>query len=58
MKIDIRTTELVNKDLDKYYKALDKAIMKYHSLKLKEINKIIKEYWMKTYRGHGEDIYF
>ncbi|XP_057317617.1 DNA repair protein RAD50-like isoform X2 [Hydractinia symbiolongicarpus] len=55
MKIDIRTTELVNKDLDKYYKALDKAIMKYHSLKLKEINKIIKEYWMKTYKGYDID---
>lgn len=52
--IQMRTTELANQDLDKYYKALDKAIMKYHGLKLEEINKIIREYWLKTYRGNGK----
>ena len=51
--IDMKTTELANQDLDKYYKALDRAIMRYHSLKLADINKIIKEYWVKTYRGGG-----
>lgn len=49
----MKTTELANQDLDKYYKALDRAIMRYHSLKLADINKIIKEYWVKTYRGNG-----
>ncbi|XP_057317198.1 DNA repair protein RAD50-like [Hydractinia symbiolongicarpus] len=55
MMIQMRTTELANQDLDKYYKALDKAIMKYHGLKLEEINKIIREYWLKTYRGNDID---
>ena len=40
--VEIRTTELANKDLDKYYRALDQAISRYHQLKLAEINKIIK----------------
>lgn len=53
--VELRTTQLANKDLDKYYKALDQAIGRFHRLKLQEINKIIKEYWVKTYRGHDID---
>ncbi|KFO70026.1 DNA repair protein RAD50 [Cuculus canorus] len=51
MMIDMRTTELVMKDLDLYYKALDKAIMTFHSMKMEEINKIIRDLWRSTYRG-------
>ena len=50
-----QTTERANKDLEKYYKALDRAIMRYHSLKMNEINKIIKELWIKTYKGGDID---
>ena len=28
--------------------------MKFHALKMAEINKIIKEYWINTYTGSGE----
>ncbi|NXQ25623.1 RAD50 protein, partial [Alaudala cheleensis] len=51
MMIVMRTTELVNKDLDLYYKALDKAIMTFHSMKMEEINKIIRDLWRTIYRG-------
>uniref|UniRef100_A0A8B9SN30 DNA repair protein RAD50 n=1 Tax=Anas platyrhynchos TaxID=8839 RepID=A0A8B9SN30_ANAPL len=51
MMIVMRTTELLNKDLDTYYKALDKAIMTFHSMKMEEINKIIRDLWRNTYRG-------
>ncbi|NXW35764.1 RAD50 protein, partial [Phaetusa simplex] len=51
MMIIMRTTELANKDLDLYYKALDKAIMTFHSMKMEEINKIIRDLWRSTYRG-------
>ncbi|NXN09708.1 RAD50 protein, partial [Indicator maculatus] len=51
MMIVMRTTELANKDLDLYYKALDKAIMTFHSMKMEEINKIIRDLWRSTYRG-------
>ncbi|KAL4230576.1 DNA repair protein rad50 [Mactra antiquata] len=50
--IDLRTTELANNDLEKYYHALDKAIMNYHNLKMTEINKIIRDLWRQTYKGN------
>eukprot|EP00112_Aurelia_sp_Birch-Aquarium-sp1_P008322 Seg1913.8 transcript_id=Seg1913.8/GoldUCD/mRNA.D3Y31 product="DNA repair protein RAD50" protein_id=Seg1913.8/GoldUCD/D3Y31 len=53
--IEVKTTEMANQDLEKYYKALDGAIMKFHGLKMAEINRIIKEYWIHTYRGHDID---
>ena len=28
--------------------------MHYHSLKMADINKIIKEYWINTYKGNGK----
>ena len=53
LQIDIRLTELAVGDLDKYVKALDNAIIKYHSIKMEEINKIIAELWSNTYKGNG-----
>ncbi|XP_068759501.1 DNA repair protein RAD50.L-like [Montipora capricornis] len=53
--IAIKTTEIANADLEKYYKALDRTIMRYHGLKMDEINKIIKEYWINTYKGNDID---
>eukprot|EP00899_Mesostigma_viride_P026980 jgi/Mesvir1/7467/Mv19232-RA.2 len=49
--IELKTTEMAIKDLDKYYNALDKALMAYHGNKMAEINKIIHELWQKTYQG-------
>jgi DNA repair protein RAD50 len=40
-------------DLVKYAKALDSAIMKFHSMKMEEINRIIGELWRNTYVGTG-----
>ncbi|CAI7993402.1 DNA repair protein RAD50 [Geodia barretti] len=56
MLISLRTTEMAAKDLEKYYKVLDRAIMRFHKLKMEEINKIIKELWIKTYRGGDIDV--
>ncbi|KAF3323696.1 DNA repair protein RAD50 isoform X1 [Carex littledalei] len=53
--IQLKTTEMANKDLDRYYNALDKALMRFHSMKMEEINKIIKELWQQTYRGQDID---
>lgn len=30
-----------------------RAIMKFHSMKMEEINKIIRDLWRSTYRGQG-----
>ncbi|OJD34430.1 dna repair protein rad50 [Diplodia corticola] len=53
--IKVETTKAAVADLTKYAGALDKAIVKYHSLKLEEINRIIEELWKKTYQGTDVD---
>lgn len=52
--IEHETTNIVVTDLDKYYDALDKALLSYHGMKISDINKIIRELWTLTYKG--EDI--
>lgn len=54
--IEVKTNELASSDLEKYSKVLQTAIMKYHSLKMEDLNKIIKELWLTTYRGGGNVI--
>ena len=53
--VKVETTKAAVEDLARYGSALDKAIMKYHSLKMEEINGIIEELWQKTYRGTDVD---
>jgi DNA repair protein RAD50 len=53
--IKVETTKAAVEDLGRYGGALDKAIMKYHGLKMDEINAIIEELWRKTYRGTDVD---
>ncbi|KAJ3414569.1 DNA repair protein rad50 [Chytridiales sp. JEL 0842] len=50
--IKLKTETLANQDLEKYSKALESAIMKYHTMKMDEINKIIRELWVNTYKGN------
>ncbi|THC99058.1 hypothetical protein EYZ11_001454 [Aspergillus tanneri] len=53
--IKVETTKAAVEDLARYGSALDKAIMKYHGLKMEEINAIVGELWQKTYRGTDVD---
>ncbi|KAI9730367.1 MAG: DNA repair protein rad50 [Cirrosporium novae-zelandiae] len=53
--IKVETTKAAVDDLARYAGALDKAIMKYHSIKMEEINRIIEELWQKTYQGTDVD---
>lgn len=43
--MDFRVIEISLKDIEKYYKALDAAIMNYHNMKMNEINASIKQLW-------------
>ncbi|CAB9512437.1 DNA repair protein RAD50 [Seminavis robusta] len=52
--IKLETTLLAIKDIDSYAGALDKALLRFHGIKIGEINKIVKELWLLTYKG--EDI--
>lgn len=55
MVYQLKTTELASTDLERYYRALDRAIMSYHAVKMADVNKIIKELWRSTYRGNDID---
>merc|ERR1712240_384539 len=55
MNIKYKLRMKVAEDLNKYYIALDFAIMKYHKEKMKVVNKIIRELWRNTYRGNDID---
>ncbi|KAJ1033479.1 hypothetical protein NDA13_001470 [Ustilago tritici] len=53
--IEVKTSEMANNDLEKYAKALENAIMRYHAIKMEEINDIIRYLWQKTYQGTDID---
>jgi DNA repair protein RAD50 len=53
--IRVAVTKAAIDDLARYAGALDQAIMKYHSLKMEEINRIIDELWRSTYQGTDVD---
>ncbi|CAO3633874.1 unnamed protein product [Cunninghamella blakesleeana] len=53
--IQVKTNEMAVNDLNKYTVALQRSIMRYHSLKMEDLNKIIKELWVSTYRGGDID---
>lgn len=52
---DLKVLEFAVSDIEKYYKALDRAIMSYHMIKMSAINKIIKQLWRQVYRGTDID---
>ena len=37
------------------YMCVDRALLSYHTLKIREVNKIIKELWQLIYRGEDID---
>ncbi|KAI3652908.1 hypothetical protein MP228_002333 [Amoeboaphelidium protococcarum] len=54
-RIKVKTAQVATQDLEKYSKALESAILKFHSMKMEEINKIIRHLWQSTYRGNDID---
>lgn len=55
MHIKVETTKAAIDDLGQYNGALEKAIMRYHSLKMEEINRVAGELWQNTYQGTDID---
>ncbi|KAL0567094.1 DNA repair protein rad50 [Marasmius crinis-equi] len=53
--IRVKMSDMANNDLEKYAKALDNAIMKYHGLKMEEVNDTMRHLWNKTYQGTDID---
>ncbi len=53
--IDCKTAAMVGQDLDAYGKALDKALMQFHSQQMQNINDWLKENWKSIYKGTDID---
>ena len=53
--VKVEATKAAIEDLGRYGGALDKAIMRYHTLKMDEINEIIDDLWRRTYQGTDVD---
>ncbi|EKX42277.1 Rad50/sbcC double strand break DNA repair processing nuclease, meiosis and mitosis [Guillardia theta CCMP2712] len=49
--VKLNAKRIAEQDLDKSYKALDRALVKFHTLKMEQINQSLKEFWQNTYRG-------
>eukprot|EP00890_Picochlorum_soloecismus_P006767 jgi/Picsp_1/915/NSC_04400-R1_dna repair protein rad50 len=48
---EVQTMEIATSDIERYHKALERALLSFHATKMADINKTIKELWQKTYRG-------
>ncbi|KAI7851925.1 AAA domain-containing protein [Circinella umbellata] len=53
--VQLKMNEFALTDLEKYTKALEQAIMRYHTIKMEDLNKLIREMWIETYRGGDID---
>jgi DNA repair protein RAD50 len=53
--VEATVLENIVADLETYQKALDSALMRYHQIKVAEINNIIRELWQSTYKGADID---
>ena len=53
--LDYKANSMAAADLDQYYKALDRALVRFHQKKMEDINKSIRELWTKTYKGEDID---
>lgn len=53
--VQMKCTDVAADDLNKYYKALDTAVMRDHAHKMGTINSIVRELWRTTYKGNDID---
>ena len=53
--IEVETTKAAVSDLGQYSKALENAILRFHTLKMEQINRTIDELWKSTYQGTDVD---
>ncbi|XP_053992056.1 probable DNA repair protein RAD50 isoform X2 [Hylaeus volcanicus] len=55
MLVEFETESMIVRDLQKYHTALDRALMKYHTMKMHSINKTMRELWQSMYKGKDID---
>lgn len=54
-RMQLKTVQMAHDDLCRYYTVLDRAIMRFHSIKMQEVNGILKDLWRATYKGNDID---
>ena len=52
LKTELIVTFAIIKNAQEYYEAIDQSLLKYHSIRMEEINKLINYYWSMTYKGN------
>ncbi|XP_075263710.1 DNA repair protein RAD50-like [Convolutriloba macropyga] len=55
MVAEWKANKLACADLDKFGKALDSALMRFHSVKMAEINQVLSQLWRDVYTGGDID---
>lgn len=53
--VEIKTMEILINDIEKSVKALDISIVEYYKSKIEDINLILKDLWINTYKGNDID---
>lgn len=53
--IEVKTLDYIISDIEKCIKALDQSIVDFYSTKIEEINTILKDLWVRTYKGNDID---
>ncbi|KAI5754699.1 hypothetical protein M8J77_010773 [Diaphorina citri] len=51
----LKLSEIMISDLTKYHHTLENCVIKYHSQKMRSINRLIREYWTRIYQGNDID---
>lgn len=51
----VRSLQLAGEDLERYGKALDGAILRFHSHQMDRLNRLIRDIWTSTYQGSDID---
>jgi DNA repair protein RAD50 len=54
-RVQVGTAQAAIEDLGKYSSALEAAVMKFHSVKMEEINRVAQDLWQATYQGSDID---
>jgi DNA repair protein RAD50 len=54
-KVELETHESIVSDLDKYNKAMEKALVEYHESRMTAVNRIIRDLWRKAYKSGDID---
>lgn len=52
LMIECQVNKLALGDMESYSKALEKALMEFHSAKMAEINEVLRDLWQSTYCGN------